>query len=124
MATLAETREDIALALNSVPGLNIRPRTFKNQKANDGWIIVNRLETGATFATQTATFTAVILLSADEYKAESRMEELAVPLIEAVTKTDLFRASDVALEPVVVPVGESPTAPFYALTMNISVEVD
>jgi hypothetical protein len=126
MASIAATRTALAAALNTISGLNVRPRpTVKNPKISDGWIIVGRVEPAVQSMNRcSVTFTAVVVLGADEARAETRMEELSVALVNAVTQSPTLAPDDVFLEPVLLPVGDVSPTPLYALTINCNLEVD
>lgn len=118
--SLATVRQSIADSLNTVSGLNVSARPQVTTKGMDGWVIVARIAP-STFAQSLTTFTAIVLLSADELIAENLVEQLAIPCVNAVTST--LNAADVVAEPVVVAVGQTAT-PMYALSITLSMEVD
>jgi len=126
MADLTQTRTDLAAAVQAVDPatLRIRPSsTVKHPRPNDGWVIVERIAVGQTYLRFNVTFTVVILLTADEVKAEQRFATLATQLVTAVTAGALH-ASEVAAEPVIVLVGETTPAPMYAIALTLTLEVD
>ena len=116
---LTATRQAIADALNTVPGLNVRTRPMTTAKTNDGWVVVSRVAP-AGFTTVLVTFLAVVVLGPDATAAEARLDELAVPILDAIL-TELH-AADVTLEPVALPVGLN-AASMSALTVTLTLEV-
>lgn len=121
---VADTRAALASVLNTVAGLNIRTRTVRNPKVGDGWIVINRMEVGMSNTAYDIQFTAVVVLGADEAKAESLMEDLMVPLMQAVTQDLVLRPDEISVEPVALPIGDVNPTPLYALTLTLNLEVD
>lgn len=120
--SLSTARQALADALSDVEGVTVRPRPSKAApKPGDGWVTVQRLAP-ADFTACTATLAAVVVLSADEAKAEESLETLGVALIDAVTDSTLNTA-DVFLEPQAVVVGQTAT-PLYAAVITVSVLVE
>lgn len=121
--TLTEARQAVATALSTVAGWNVRPRPLRAApKAGDGWVVLNRLEP-ADFTRSTATMTAVLILGADEAKAELRLEQDATALINAITGADDLAPADVALEAISLAVGDT-AAPLYGAALTLTLEVD
>jgi hypothetical protein len=120
MATLGQTRSDIAAALSTVSGVSVRTRPVTTPKAGDGWVVVTRLRP-SRFAGCAATFTALVVLGADELQAETLLEQYAVPLLDAATET--IPCGDVSLEAQTVVVGAT-AAPLYALALTMTIEVE
>lgn len=122
MASLVETRDALAAAVNAVDAsLRVKTRTVKTPRADDGWVITGKL-TPATYAACDAVLIVLVLLGADETRSQERFDVLAVPLVDALTKGALH-PQDVTCEPVTVLVGE-PAVPMYALTLTLTLEVD
>jgi hypothetical protein len=82
-------------------------------------VVITRLRP-SRFSGCAATFTAVVVLGADERQAETLLEQYGVPLLDAATKT--LPAADVALEAQALVVGAA--APLYALALTMTLEVD
>lgn len=119
MASLTDSRRSIADCLKTA-GFNVSPRPLIQAKGMDGWVTIGRLEPH-TFGQSLVTFTAVLLLTADEQAAELLVEQYAVAVVNAVTST--LNAADVVAEPVTLVVGQANT-PMYALTITLTLEVD
>ena len=118
---LSAARQALADALSVVSGVDVRPRPFKAApKAGDGWVVVQRLAP-STFSACSATLAAVVVLSADETKAEELLDAQAVGLVDAVTSS--LNPADVSLEPQAVVVGQT-AAPLYAAVLTLTLEVD
>lgn len=122
MASLVATRDALAAAVNAVDAsLRVKTRPVKTARADDGWVIVGKV-TPSTYVACDVTFVVLVLLGADEARAEDRFGALVVPLVDALTKGALH-PQDVTAEPVTVLVGE-PAVPMYALTLTLTLEVD
>lgn len=122
MATLTQARQALADALSAVPSVTVRPRPGKAvPKPGDGWVTVSRIEP-ADFLACTATLAAVVVLSADEVKAEDALNDMGVALIDAVTSSSLNTA-DVQLDPQAIVVGQT-ASPLYAAVITVSVLVE
>jgi hypothetical protein len=118
---LATARAAIATALSALSGVEVRTRPWKGAgKAGDGWVTITRIEP-ADFKASYATFAVVVILSADEVKAETALEDQATGLIDALTGSNLD-PTDVVLEPTVMTVGQS-ASPLYAAVLTITLEV-
>jgi hypothetical protein len=117
---LTLNRQAVADALNTVAGLNVSARPKTAVRGLDGWVTVGRV-TPSTFTLCMATFTAVVLLAADELAAETLIESLTVPCINALTAA--LNTADVSVEPATVLVGNQ-SSPMYALTITLTLEVD
>lgn len=121
MATLSQLRADVAAAVNAVdPALRVKTREVRQAKADDGWVIV-RSVTPATYAACDATLVVLVILGADQQRADERFDALAVALVDALTK-GVLHPQDVTAEPVTVLVGD-PAVPMYALTLTLTLEV-
>jgi hypothetical protein len=123
LSPLAAAREAVAAALSAVSGYNVRARPFRGHyRAGDGWVTVGRVAP-ADYTTSAVTLVVVLVLGADELAAESRLEDDAVALVDAVTRGDLdLQTADVALEPASFVVG-APPAPLYGATLTLTTEV-
>jgi hypothetical protein len=120
--SLARVRQALADALIDGAGVSVRARPSKAvPKPGDGWVVVQRL-TPADFTSCLATLAVVVVLSADEAKAEESLDTLGVALIDAVTSSTLNTA-DVSLEPQAVIVGQT-ASPLYAAVLTVSVLVE
>lgn len=124
MATIDEQRTAIAAALTGVGGLTVRTERPVQARALDGWVNVAKVAP-SSFATTACdcTFTAVLILGADERHATERVAELSVPVINAVT-TGPLHPDGVSLEPAVLPVGDVSPGNLYALILTLTLEVD
>lgn len=119
MATVEQTRADVAAAVNAADAtLRVRVRSVKTPRPLDGWVIVGRVFPGP-YRTE-CVYTVLVLLAAEQDKADERFSALAVPLVDALTK-GVLHPSDVAAEPVTVLVGD---APMFALALTLTLEVD
>lgn len=116
--SLSEARQGIADALNTVGDLNVTTKAPRQPRTRDGWVIVSRL-TPAGYSACAAVFTAVVVLGSDQATAEGLMEELAIPIVNALTYSDLH-VYDVSLEPESFVVD---TSQLYALAITLSMEV-
>lgn len=117
--SLAEARAAVAAALSTVSGLTVRTRPVATPKVGDGWVVVTRLAPAA-FTACAATFTAVVILGADEAAAEGLLETYGVACIDAVTSR--LQAADVSLEAQVLLAGTTST-PLYAIAVTLTLEV-
>lgn len=119
---LTQARQAVADALSAIDGLNFRPHpTVAQPRTGDGWVVVTRLEP-ADFAATTATLTAVVILGADEAKAEQLVDDLGVPMLAAVTKAPDLNPADASLVQQALVAG--PTGTLYALALTLTLEVD
>ena len=92
MASLVATRDALAAAVNAVDAsLRVKTRPVKTARADDGWVIVGKV-TPSTYAACDATFVVLVLLGADEARAEDRFGALVVPLVDALTKAGWMAA--------------------------------
>lgn len=126
MTDLAQTRVDVAAAVTAAAAaagitLSVQPRPVRSSRPLDGWVTVGPV-TPARFTKCDARLTVVVLLAGDESKAEERFEQLAVPLVDGVTK-DQLHPGDVSCEPVTIPAGDPPV-PTFALALTLTLEVD
>jgi hypothetical protein len=117
---LAEAREALAEALNTLDGLNVRARPgVKTPKSGDGWVTVGRM-TPEGFTRLSVTLTALVVLSSDDTLADALLEEWAATALDAVTMAD-FPAEEIALEPISLPV--EGTA-LFGFTITIITELE
>ena len=120
VATIAEQRAAIATALSGVASLKVKPRPVTgNLKANDGWVNVGKIRP-FDFAASMAEFTAVVVLGTDPNLAETRMETLAVELLDTITT---LAVTDVSIEPQLMVGGDAAAANVYILALSFSMEV-
>jgi hypothetical protein len=124
VGTLAEAREDIATALSTIEGYDVRARPFTSApKPGDGWVTVQRV-TPSDFTHSMATLAVVIVLSPDQAQAETALDEDATDLVNTLTiDTACLNPADVSLEAMALVVGND-AAPLYCVTLTLSVEVD
>jgi hypothetical protein len=118
--TLAEAREALAAVLSTVEGVDVRARPIGSPVAGDGWVVVQWL-VPADFTSCSVTLAAVVVLGADQARADEFLEELAVPLVDAVTSSSLCPA-DVSLEPRTVVAGQAAT-PLFVAVITLILEV-
>lgn len=119
--TLTDARAAIAAALNTIDGLRVKPSgIYKNPRPNDGWVTLSRVEPSDFYGACLVSFEAVVVLGSDEAMAESRFEELAPEVIDAVTAGDLPPAAGVAVTPAMVMSG---TGEMPALALSFTMEV-
>lgn len=123
MASLAQTRTDVATVLSGVGGMTVRTRPVAGPKALDGWVNVGRITPGQTYTTKSVTFVAVLVLGSDERTAEGLIETLSGPVLDAVT-TGPLHPDSVVIEPGLIPAGDVAPAQLYVLTLSLTLEVD
>lgn len=128
MSTVAQQRAAVAAALNTlgtVDGVAVNVRshpTVPSPVPGDGWVVAGPVKP-ADFTACWATLTAVLVLSQDEARAEILYDELAVPMVNAVTQTEGLHTTDVTLDPSFsITTGTSAT-PLYALALTLTLEV-
>lgn len=123
MATITEQQAALMAVLATATGMNVRAERPTVAKAGDGWVNVAKVSPSA-FSTTTcdATFTAVLILGADERQAADRVAKLSVPVINAVT-TGPLHPDGVSVEPAVLPVGDVSPGALYALILTLTLEV-
>lgn len=120
MATIAARRTEIATALSAVGSLVVKPRPVTgNLKAKDGWVAVGKISP-YDYSSSLAEFTAVIVLGSDPVLAETSMEALAIPLIDAITA---LVVTNVSIEPQQLVAGDGTTGSIYILALTFSMEV-
>lgn len=120
---LADARTAVAQTLTINAGINVKARQMGSPRALDGWVNLVRVEP-ADFACSRATLIVVVILGNTLAKAEDNLNELAVPMIDAITNAEEFRAFGVSLEPLgEIAVGTTAT-PLYALALTLTLEVE
>lgn len=122
MDTLAGTRDRIAEVLSSIEDLNVRARVApKTPRLGDGWVTIGRI-VPADFTMSRVTYVVVITLGADAAAADLFFEEIAVDVVDVVTKSDGLYTTDVALEPVTLVTEGGGTV--HALTLTLTTDVE
>jgi hypothetical protein len=120
MADLDETRTAIADALTGVEELVVTAHPVTNNvRPGNGWVNLTRLVPEG-FTGYLATFTVVIILSPDPVHADVRMDELAIPVMDAVLALGV---SDASMEPISMVTDGSVTGVLYALQITFTTEV-
>lgn len=126
--TLAEALQLVADALDGLTVDSFVVRclpavpTGGDRRAGDAWVLPPRV-TVASFGFARAQLSAVVVLGSDPVQASKRFAELAVPVVNAVTKVDGLPVADVEVVPESLLAGEQSTAPLFVLTVNASAEV-
>lgn len=121
MSTIAQTRQIVADAVSGLDGITCTPRPVANNvRAGDAWVTVGRT-TPYDFTESLTVFTVVLVLGSDAKRAEARVEELSLPLIDLLTTG--LSGTDVAVEPLRLIAGEGVTQSMYALAGTVSLLV-
>lgn len=123
MANIAAQATTLAAVLSAVGGLTVRTERPVQAKALDGWVNPGKVTPGMSTTTCDCTYTAVLILGADERKAAELVASLSVPIINAVT-TGPLHPDDVSLEPIILPAGDVSPGDLYALVLTLTLEVD
>lgn len=96
--------------------------TGGDRRPGDAWVLPPRV-TVASFGLARAQLTAVIVLGPEPAQASKRFAELAVPVLDAVTRIDGLPVADVEVVPESLLAGEQTPAPLFVLTVNAVAEV-
>jgi hypothetical protein len=119
---ISDTRDAIAAALSELEDITVRPRTLvRSPRIGEGWVTLGNISPSTFLTGLTVNFRVIIVLGADLDAAETRYEELAPDVIEAITQIDDVQTSDVEIEPVSLAVEGSAT---NAITLTLTTEVD
>jgi hypothetical protein len=114
---LANTRDHLASGLDRMAGVRIYAYRPDVVKVRDGWLVL-RSVTPFTFATTSATFDLIVVLSTDEVAAQQSLDDLSVDLLDHVAKCD---ANATGLTPVSMTIGG---AELYCAAVSLLVEVE
>lgn len=122
MTTLTTARTELADLLSQIDGLRITPRpTGNNLRSGDGWVNVVSVQP-LDFTSSTAELAAVIVLGSDPTRADERMDEIAVPVVDKITYG--CYSTDVRLVPEILLAGDAgQTGALYVATCSVTVEV-
>lgn len=121
MATISERRAEVAAALNAVGGITVTDHPVTNNvRPGDGWVNVTRIAP-ADFTASAATMQAVVVLSPDPVAADTRFDELAVELVDAVT--GMGGVADVSAEPLLLVADGTAPGNLYAVKIEFTMEV-
>lgn len=112
-AVLTDTDEDIRVTSHPVTN-NTRP--------GDGWVNVTRIVPEG-YEDLGVTFQVTVILSPDPVAADTRLDELAGPLMEAVT-TGLSGVTDVVIEPLALVSTGNPPGTLNAVQITFTMEVN
>lgn len=116
---IADTRQAVADALATVDGVTMRPRPVRQApRPGDGWVVVQSVAP-LSFRQHGARLAAVVVLGADDAAAEDRLNDWAVPLLDALTRT--IPCAGTTLEPVAI---TTDGGAMYAAAIVFTVEVD
>lgn len=120
---IIDVRQSIADALNTIEGLNIRPRgPVKTPKQGDGWVTISRIAP-SDYVRCTASFDVLIILSSDQAMAEELLDTWAIQAIDAVTGCPDLCVGEVALAPIQVLIDQvGVVMPAMSLTLTHEVE--
>lgn len=119
--SLATARQALADAVSALPGVTCTPRPVANNlRPGDAWVNVVRLEPGQFLGSQNATLSAFVVLSPDQWLADSKVDDLAGPLLACAQPLYGFAAS---VEPQIVVAGEAVPGNLYTLALTVTLEV-
>lgn len=120
---LTETREEIARVFTLVEDVAVTAHPVTNNvRPGDGWVNVTRIVPDG-FEDLAVTFQVIVILSPDPVAADTRLDELAGPLMETAT-TALGGVTDVVIEPLaLVSTGNVPGT-LNAVQITFTMEVN
>ena len=120
---ITETREEIARVFTEVEDVAVTAHPVTNNvRPGNGWVDVTRIVPDG-FEDLAVTFQVVVILSPDPASALVRLDELAGPLMEAVT-TGLGGVTDVVIEPLSLLSTGQPPGTLYAVQTTFTMEVN
>lgn len=121
--TLAGARQALADVLSSLDGIGTatpRPAT-KTPRYGDAWVVMRELAPARFGGVCSVQLVGVVCLGADRARAEQHVDDLAVPLLNAVTEA--IPASGVLVEPGELTVPDTQTGSVFILTVTLTTEV-
>lgn len=127
--TLPQAMQLIADAIDGLAaagGFTVRAQAHQpagpDRRPGDAWVVPPRVAP-ASFALARAELEAVVVLSSDPARASVLFAELAVPVLDAVTRIDGLPVADVEITPQSLLAGDAVSGALYALVINATAEV-
>jgi len=111
LAAAVSTLDDVTCVAHPIPG---------NLRVGDAFVTVGRCRPGQFLGSVTQALSAYVVLGSDEALADTKVDELTVPLLMCVQ--DLY-AADVSVEPQQIIVSGPVPGTVFALALSITLDL-
>jgi len=118
---LVEARIALAAAVSTLPGVTCVAHPIPgNLRLGDAFVTVGRVTPGQFLTEYTAVLSAYVVLGSDEALADTKLDELTVPLLACVQN---LYAADVSVEPQQLLTGGSTPGTVFVLALSVTLDL-